>query len=238
MKKIVLGILMLVMVMGTISCGSSGGGGGLSPARVEVLYQLTFEGTPMDEYLPLFLQNLAANCPDGSVPGNIPVTIGPTTCETSGTWSYSATVSCHKTVVGTVTNLTIVSVQNSQMELNACASMVSADVNGDGADENVNIVLTEVVTPLAMTNTTVVADLADPNNPVVNMNGRADIGYTDAALSGDVTATVTFNQGIIFTNFNPVDPPGPPACENNTVNAAEGGQSGTCTIQTNCSDCT
>jgi hypothetical protein len=212
--------------------GGGGGGGGLDVARVSLIYKLISDGTPLKDLLePLFRDNLLPNCPVGGTAGPVNVNIPATGCQGGGTWSYTAQVNCYQNTVGPTVTMTIESVTGSSMVLEGCASTV----NVEGTPYSV--VLDGNVSPLTMTNTTVTAQGVESETPVVRMNGTADIGHVDTALTGDVTATATFTRGIVFTNFDPVGDTSSPTCESSEVTATEAGQSGTCTIQTDC-DCT
>jgi hypothetical protein len=220
------------------SCGGGGGGGGLPASRVEMLYQLTFSGTPLMDVMQPLLQYLAENCPAAS----LNVNIADTACEKGGTWKYSGTVSCILEQAANTITLTISNMTSTSFNLNACASQVNdVDTNGDGTPDPTNVELTGNISPFAFSNTTVVAvfpgdpGTTDPTS--VTVNGSATAAYTNMQLGGDFTAALTFTEHFTFTGFEVIQEANPPACASNIVNATENSQSGTCTIQSNCFDC-
>ncbi len=236
MKKGKLFVLFALVIF-VFSCGG-GNGGDLPSSRVETLYQLTFVGSNLDDIVfPLF-GYLAENCPST----NLSINISDIPCDKGGTWSYTGNAKCEKTIESNTITLRIISMTNTKYSLNECASENSdLDTNGDGASETTNIKLTADISPMSFNNTTVVAVF--PGDPYTTeptsaiLNGTATVGFNNIHLGGDFTATLSFNEEFTFTNYDIIQNLNPPSCSQNTVMATENGQSGTCTIQSNCYKC-
>ena len=237
-KRLVIAVMGIAVMA---SCGGgSGGGGGLPVATVGLIYKLINNGMIAGLFpaLQAMLDKMNTNCPFTTAAAvdlsGLTGTCAVDGVETSGTWALSGTVTC--THEGTADGMLFtITAMDAALTVTDCASIVNADANGDGTDEAVNVKLTGAADPFAFAaNSTILAVLTDP--PVVTLNGSADMTYTNIQLGGDVTATGTYVQGLNFDNMI-ITAGGEPTCDMNTFTATQSGESGTCTIQTDCGSC-
>lgn len=238
-KNVALALMLCASLAACGGSGSGGGGGSLPASTVEVLYQLTNDGSPTQQAFGALLQFLGENCP--AVAGNVVVDSGDVACDLGGTWRLTGTVNCMLVETPPTLTLTITSMTGAKLALTSCASLVTTvDTNGDGVSDTTSTILTGNVDPFALSDTVVNATFpsgpgTDPTSVVIN--GQATNTYASMALTGDRTATVSFTNVFTFTNFDFVTDANPPTCAANIVSATEGSDSGQCTIQTDCREC-
>lgn len=235
-KRLVLAVIGIA-VLASCGGGSGGGGGGLPAATVGLIYKLINGGTPAGLFpaLQAMLQKMGTDCLVAATKVDLTGLTG--TCEvdgtaTSGTWALSGTVTCTHTPQGPGIILFTITAMDAALTLTGCTSTVSVD----GAATPTNVILTGPIDPFDFgANSTILLDESGAD-AVVTLNGSADLVFTSMALSGDQTATGSYTQGMNFANMI-ITAGGEPTCDANTFTATQSGESGTCTIQTDCGSC-
>lgn len=237
-KKVFVSCLLCISLLAACGGGSGGGGGTLDPQRVEKLFLLSETGTPLPQVLTALYFLLASQCPEGDTTSTVTIGLGEVECENGGTWLVSGTTDCKKTTESASRIIiTVENTANSFVTLTNCASTVSVDMDDDGTNDTVNISLNGNVNPFSMTNSTIDLQLSGTIATSIVINGIAALGRNSMQISGDVSATITYTNDFIFNDYDPIQGSGTQTCAQNTVSAVEGGNTGTCEIQIDCTSC-
>ncbi len=240
MKKVLSGVVAVAASsMLLAACGGSGGGGGggLPAAEVTKVYQLNQEGDALKKAVQGLIETLstAGQC----VPGTqVAIDTGEVACSDSGTTRIHGMVDCTVTTNVGATTITINSVTAT---LTATGCVETVTLGADGI--TYNVLQQGTSTQFAFGNgTTITVETTNPPTITVNGSAVASFGsetltYTAQGASGPTTATMSYTQHFTFNNASISGGQGGLTCAADTVTVTESGNSGTCTVSSECDTC-